>query len=69
MSVETYTEIVGKLDELEPEEIASLAGEIQARMAPTKKYRLEDFFVVPDEAKGTGEDWVGALRAEWDDRP
>ncbi len=68
MSVADYEAIVKRLDELEPQQIAMLMGELRARMAQRPKRRLEDFLVVPDEARGTGEDWVGALREEWDAR-
>ena len=68
MSTTTYDEIVGRLDELEPTQMAMLMGEIQTRIAQRPKRRLEEFLVPSGDAPGTGEDWVGALRAEWDDR-
>ena len=69
MSTTSYEEIVGRLDELEPAQMATLIEEIQARMAAPKRYRLEDFMTPRPGVQGTGEDWVGKLRAEWDDRP
>lgn len=66
MSVTDYEAIVRRLDDLDPTQIAMLMGEIQARMAQRPRRRLEEFMAVPQEAKGTGEDWVRALRAEWE---
>lgn len=68
MSVSTYEEIVRHLDELEPAQLARLMGELRARMTPQPRYRLEDFLLPSGKPNGSGEDWVGELRAEWDDR-
>lgn len=68
MSVADYEAIVQRLDGLEPAQLSMLEGEIRTRLASRKQYRLEEFLVPSGQPQGTGEDWVGALRAEWDDR-
>ncbi len=68
MSTTNYKEIVGQLDALEPMQMAMLMGELQRRMVARPKYRLEEFLTPSRAAQGSREDWVGALRAEWDDR-
>ena len=68
MSATAFEEIVARRGGMDAAQMRMPMASLRTRMAPPKRYRLEDFMTPREGVRGTGEDWVGAMRAEWDDR-
>ena len=68
MSATAYEEIVARRGGMDAAPMRMPMASLWARMAPPKRYRLEDFMTPREGVRGTGEDPFGAMRAEWDDR-